>query len=80
MTAACSHSTTKEENNVLTIIIVMLILQTALIAAILWRVASLGREEKKSEPGPVERSAVESEEERAFREGLRNLMRYGGEI
>ncbi len=58
----------------------MSILQTTLTAALFCLVRRACREEKKRDTAPRERGTEETEEERAFREGLRNIMRYGGEI
>jgi hypothetical protein len=62
----------------LTVIIIMSIFQTAVAAAALALAREALRGKKNGAPAP-ERGAREAEEERAFREGLRSILRYGGE-
>ena len=63
----------------LTIMLIMSIFQTALTIVLLCLTRRAGREEKTCDPTPNERRTEETEDERAFREGLRNILRYGGE-
>ena len=57
----------------------MSIFQTAVAAAALALAREALRGKKNGAPAPEERGAREAEEERAFREGLRSILRYGGE-